>query len=103
MVTALIKDSYIANSTVTGVSLVTNSSSGQVSITMDHSASVGNGADGIRSDGSKSFAVLTESTVIGNFGVGLNNVNGGRSFSYQNNALTGNVTDANPTNTFTLK
>ena len=102
LVTALIKDSYIANSTVNGVSLVTTASAAQISITMDHSASVGNGGDGILSQGSKAFAVLTESTVIGNFGTGLHSVSGGNIYSYRNNATTGNVTEGGPNNFFSL-
>ena len=102
LVTALIKDSYIANSTVNGVSLVTTASAAQISITMDHSASVGNSGDGILSQGSKAFAVLTESTVIGNFGTGLHSVSGGNIYSYRNNATTGNVTEGGPNNFFSL-
>ena len=102
MVAALIKDSYIANNSQSGVSLSSAPGAAQVSITMDHSASVGNGVDGIASTGSNTFAVLTESTVIGNFGTGVHSVSGGNIFSYKNNALTGNVTDTSPTNFFTL-
>ena len=102
LITALIKDSYLANSAQIGVYLATINAAAQVSITMDHSASVGNSGDGINSQGSKAFAVLTESTVIGNFGTGLHSVSGGNIYSYRNNATTGNVTEGGPNNFFSL-
>ena len=100
---ALIKDSFIANSVSNGVSLIAQPGLANVSITLDHSASVGNGADGILAQGSNSYAILTESTVIANLAVGLHSVNGGNIISLQNNAILGNVVEPNPTLSFSLK
>jgi hypothetical protein len=97
LITAVIKDSFIANNVSNGVSLISQPGSAQVSITMDHSSSVGNGQDGILAQGSNVFGVLTEATVIGNFGSGLHSASGGNIFSYKNNALVGNVTEGSPT------
>jgi hypothetical protein len=55
-----------------------------------------NGANGVLSQGGNAFVFLKESTVMSNV-TGLSTVSGGSILSYQNNGLTGNVTDGAPT------
>ena len=52
--------------------------------------------------GASAFVLLKDATVMSN-GTGLSAVSGGNIFSYQNNALTGNVSDGAATAVLTLK
>jgi hypothetical protein len=52
---------------------------------------------------SNTFAILTESTIVANLSMGLHPVSGGNIISMQNNAIVGNVADANPTSSISLK
>jgi hypothetical protein len=75
------------------------------SITFDRSAAtlnVGGGAAGIFVSGASAFAILGRSAVVSNQ-TGLSPVSGGSILSYQNNHLTGNVTDGAPTALLTMK
>lgn len=91
-----IRDSLVTGSKFNGISAFTSAGHSTTSITVDHTASTLNGADGILSQGANAFVFLKGSTVMSNT-TGLNSVSGGAIFSYQDNALTGNVTDGAPT------
>jgi hypothetical protein len=72
---------------------------GLTSVTVDRS-SLRLGSTGVFASGSNSFVVLGRSTVMSNQ-TGLA-ANGGHVVSYQNNHLTGNVTDGAPTSVVTV-
>jgi hypothetical protein len=102
VISVVVRDSVIGNNAVSGISSFTAAGHSVTSVTVDRSASVLNGANGILSQGANAFVFLTESTVMANT-TGLNAVSGGAIFSYQNNRLTGNVTDGAPTAVLAVK
>jgi hypothetical protein len=73
-----------------------------ISITADRTSSTLATSNGILADGPTSFVLLGRSTVLGNI-TGLSRPNGGTIFSYQNNHMSGNVTDGAPNALLTLK
>jgi len=97
-----VKDSVVANNRFNGISAFTAAGRSITSITVDRSSSVLNGQAGILSQSSNAFVFLGSSTVMGN-GTGLSAVDGGSIFSYQNNQLTGNVSDGAPTGVLTVR
>jgi len=97
-----IRDSVIGSNTFNGVSAFTTAGAATTSITFDRSSSNLNGGAGILSQGPSAFVFLGNSTVMGN-GTGLNAVSGGHILSYQNNQLTGNVSDGAPTGVLTVR
>ena len=97
-----VRDSVIANNAINGISAFTQAGKSTTSIVVDHSSSNLNGGSGILAQGVGGYITLKDSTVISN-GTGLTVANGGNIFSYQNNALTGNVADGAPTAVLTLK
>jgi hypothetical protein len=86
----------------TSVSAFTAAGASTTSITMERSSSLLNGGAGVQAQGSGAFVTLAESTVMSNV-TGLSAFSGGNIFSYQDNQLSGNVTDGAPTATLTLK
>jgi len=92
----------VSNSKFSGISAFTSAGHSITSITVDHSSSVLSGASGILAQGAGGFVFLSESTVMSNV-TGLNATSGGAILSYQNNRLTGNVTDGAPTNVLAVK
>jgi hypothetical protein len=102
VISVQVRDSVVSNSKFSGISSFTSAGHSVASITVDHSSSVLSGANGILSQGPNAFVFLTESTVMANV-VGLNAASSGAIFSYQNNRLTGNVTDGAPTNVLTVR
>ena len=95
-----IRDTAVAGSVVHGISSFTSGTT--TSITTDRTSSLLNGQAGILAQGSGAFVLLANSTVMSN-GTGLSAVGGGGIFSYQNNHLTGNVSDGAPTAVLTTK
>jgi hypothetical protein len=102
LVSVQVHDTVVSNSKFSGISSFASAGHSIVSIVVDHSSSLLNGANGILSQGGNAFVFLSESTVMSNV-TGLNPVSGGAIFSYQNNRLTGNVTDGAPTAVLTVK
>ena len=97
-----IKDSVVANNVFNGISAYTAAGQSTVSVTVDRSSSLLNGADGILAQGSPAYVLLNNSTVLSNI-TGLHSISGGNILSYQNNQLTGNATDGSPTAVLTVK
>jgi hypothetical protein len=95
-----IKDTVVANSTFDGISAFTSNTI--TSVTVDHSSSLLNGGNGILSQGAGGFVNLANSTVMSNV-MGLKTLNGGSIVSYQNNQLSGNVTDGAATAVVSVK
>jgi parallel beta helix pectate lyase-like protein len=98
---------HIRNSVVTGngsdgIRSLTAAVGSISSITVDRSSSTLNGSHGIVSQGQGAFILVGRSTVMSNF-IGTEAAMSGRIFSYQNNHLTGNVTDGVPTDLLTVK
>ena len=96
-----VKDSVVSNSAFNGISAYTAAGQSTVSMTVDRSSSLLNGADGILAQGSPAYVVLGNSTVMSNI-LGLHPA-GGTILSYQNNQLTGNATDGAPTGVLSVK
>jgi hypothetical protein len=70
-------------------------------MTVDHNSSLLNDANGILAQGPSAYVILANSTVMSNV-TGLNAA-GGYIFSYQNNQLTGNLTEGSPTAVLAVK
>jgi hypothetical protein len=97
-----IHDSVSAGNVNDGISAYTASGASTTSITVERSSSLLNGANGILAQGAAAFVLLADSTVMSN-GTGLKTVSGGNIFTYQDNQLTGNVTDGAPTALLAVK
>jgi hypothetical protein len=97
-----IRDSVIAGNTFNGVSAFTAAGGATTSLTLDRSASTLNGGSGVLSQGPAAFVFLGNATVMGN-STGLSAASGGQIFSYQNNQLSGNVSDGAPTAVLTVR
>lgn len=99
--TIMIRDSQTVGNTNAGL-FSTKPGSASIRIMMDRSLA-GNNATGIVSDGSGSVVVITGSTISGN-NVGLSATNGGSIISYVNNFVAANLTsDGSTTGTLTPK
>jgi hypothetical protein len=96
LIAVQIKDSVVSGSVFNGISAFTAAGHSTTSITVDRSSSLLSGADGILAQGQPAFVILGGSTVSSNV-TGLHAVSSGSIFSYQNNQLSGNVTDGAPT------
>jgi hypothetical protein len=102
-VSAYIRDSVITDNAFSGVSALTAAGGAPTSIVVDRSASTLNGTTGINAQGLGGSVVLAQSTVMSNVtGLGVG-VSGGRILSYQNNQITGNVSDGGPTGVLTRR
>jgi hypothetical protein len=97
-----IRDSVASDNANHGISAFTAAGASTTSITFERSSAILNGGDGILAQGSPAFVLLADSTVMSNV-TGLAAVSGGNIFTYQDNQLTGNVTDGAPTATLTVK
>jgi hypothetical protein len=97
-----IRDSVVSGSKFNGISAFTSAGQSTTSIVVDHSSAILSGGSGIVAQGPGGFVSLTDSTVMSNT-LGLQTASGGGIFSYQNNRLTGNVTDGAPTGVLALK
>src|SRR5262249_15387695 len=97
VISVQVRDSVVSNSKFSGIAAFTSAGQSITSVVVDHSSSLLNGANGILSQGAGGFVFLKDSTIMSNV-TGLSAVSGGEIFSYQNNGLTGNVTDGAPTN-----
>jgi parallel beta helix pectate lyase-like protein len=97
-----IRDSVSSDNVNHGISAFTAAGQSTTSITVERSSAILNGADGILAQGSPAFVLLADSTVMSNV-LGLAAVSGGNILTYQDNQLTGNVTDGAPTATLTVK
>jgi hypothetical protein len=100
VIAAQVRNSVFAGGN--GIAAFSGPAGGTSSVTLDRSSTVLNVGTGVRADGPQAFVVLAKSTVIGN-GIGLQPQNGGNIVSYQDNQLTGNVTDAAPTGVLTVQ
>jgi hypothetical protein len=100
LIATQIRDTIVAGSAFHGISAFTNAAT--ASITTDRTSALLNGQAGILAQGSGGFVFLANSTVISN-GTGLSAAAGGHIFSYQNNHLSGNVSDGAPTAVLTVK
>jgi hypothetical protein len=96
-----VRDSVVANNVFDGIGAYTSAGHSTVSMTVDRSSSLLNGGNGILAQGSPAFVFLANSTVMSNV-TGLN-ASGGTIVSYQNNQLTGNVTDGAPNAVLSVK
>jgi hypothetical protein len=83
-----IRNSVMAGNSLNGLRISAPAGTAVVSVTVDNSSSLLNQSSGVVAAGSSSFAVVGRSTVMSNT-TGIS----GNVFSYQNNHLTGNVTD----------
>jgi hypothetical protein len=95
---------HVRNSVMAGNSqsvAAFSSAGGIASVTVDRSASTLNQA-GVIASGPQAFVSLAKATVISNVN-GLFALNGGSILSYQDNHLTGNVTDGAPTGVLAVK
>jgi hypothetical protein len=95
-----VRDTTVSGSAFDGVSAFTNGAI--TSITTDRTSSLLNGQAGISSQGSGAFVLLGDSTVMSNT-TGLSATGGGAIYSYQNNHLTGNVSDGAPTSVIAVR
>jgi parallel beta helix pectate lyase-like protein len=102
MAAVQIRDSVAAESKFDGIAAYTAPGAATTSITLERSASLLNGGNGILAQGSPAFVLLEESTVMSNVS-GLSAVSSGNILSYQDNQLSGNVTDGAPTGVLALK
>jgi hypothetical protein len=102
LISVHVRDSVVSNSVASGISAFTSAGHSVAAVVVDRSSSLLSGANGILAQGANAFVFLTESTVMSNV-TGLNAVSGGAIFSYQNNRLTGNVSDGVPTAVLTVK
>jgi hypothetical protein len=96
-----VRDSVVTVNKFDGIGGYTSAGHSTVSMTVDHTSSLLNGGNGILAQGPSAFVFLANSTVMSNV-TGLN-ASGGTIVSYQNNQLTGNVTDGAPTATISVK
>jgi hypothetical protein len=97
-----VRDSVVAESKFHGISSFTAAAASTTAITVERSSSLLNGGNGILAQGAGAFVLLADSTVMSNV-TGLNPASGGSIFSYQDNQLTGNVSDGAPTALLTVK
>jgi hypothetical protein len=102
LISVQVRDSVVSNSAFSGITSFASAGHSIVSTVVDRSSSLLNGANGILAQGGNAFVFLSESTAMSNV-TGLNPASGGAIFSYQNNRLTGNVTDGAATGVLTLK
>jgi hypothetical protein len=102
LISVHVRDSLVSNNVLSGISAMTSAGHSTTAVVVDRSSSLLNGANGILSQGINAFMFLKDSTVLSNV-TGLNAVSGGTIFSYQNNGLSGNVTDGAPTAVLTVK
>jgi hypothetical protein len=102
LISVHVRDSVVANNVLSGISAITSAGHSTTAVVVDRSSSLLNGANGILSQGVNAFMLLKESTVLSNV-TGLSAVSGGTIFSYQNNGLSGNVSDGAPTAVLTVK
>jgi hypothetical protein len=96
-----VRDSVVTSNVFDGIGAYTSAGHSTVSMTVDHTSSLLNGGNGILAQGSPAFIFLANSTVMSNT-TGLN-PSGGTIVSYQNNQLTGNVTDGAPNAVLSMK
>ena len=75
--------------------------SGKVTMMVDHSTASNNGASGARADGALAKLVLSRSVVSGNV-TGVSTINGGALLSYQDNRIDLNGTDGWPITSLAL-
>lgn len=92
-----VRDSESNGATLIGLSVVSPASGGGFATLMADGSSANSNATGISSVGAKSFVILRNSSIIGNSTVGLTVSGGGQINSFQNNAVTGNTVDGDPT------
>jgi hypothetical protein len=85
-----VRDSVAAGNVQTGISAFTSDSHGAVGLVVDNSSSVDNNT-GVLAQGGAAFVTLTNATVMSNQ-TGIANF-GGNIWSYQNNQMTGNVSE----------
>jgi hypothetical protein len=102
LIVVQIRDSVVAESKFHGISAFTAAGASTTSITADRTSSLLNSGNGILSQGSGAFVLLSDSTVMSNV-TGLSAASGGNIFSYQDNQLTGNVSDGAATAALTVK
>jgi hypothetical protein len=96
-----VKDSIVTNNVFDGIGAYTSAGHSTVSMTVDRSSSLLNGGNGILAQGPAAFVFLANSTVMSNV-TGLK-ASGGTIVSYQDNHLTGNVSDGAPTAMLSVK
>lgn len=99
---AQIRDSVVAESKLNGITSSSTGGASITSLTLERSSALLNGSGGVVAQGTNAFITLAESTVMSNV-TGLSTTGGGLIFSYQDNQLTGNITDGAPTNLITVK
>jgi hypothetical protein len=90
-----IRNSVVVGNPTAGVVALANAGSGIASVTVDRSSMTLNG-NGVQAQGPSAFVLVGRSTVMSN-SQGLAVGGGGHILSYQNNHLTGNVSDGTPT------
>jgi hypothetical protein len=84
-----VRYSKIANNTADGINIANYTQGSVSSLVLEHSASVGNGGNGIYSQGANAYVSLSDSTVDWN-AKGLSTGLGGTILSYRNNLIAGN-------------
>jgi hypothetical protein len=93
-----IRNSVMAGNSDSGLRISTAPGAAVISVTFDNSSSLLNQSFGVLATGASSFALVGRSTVMSN-----TNGIGGTVLSYQNNHITGNVTDGTPSSLLGLK
>jgi hypothetical protein len=102
LISVQVRDSVVANSVANGITAFTSAGHSIASLVIDRSSALLSGGSGISSQGANGFVFVTDSTVMSNV-TGLSATSGGAIFSYQNNRLTGNVSDGTPTAALAVK
>jgi hypothetical protein len=97
---AQIRNSVFAGNVTAGIVAVANAGDGIASMTVDRSSATLSG-NGVQAQGPSAFVVLGRSTAMSNTH-GLAAGGGGHILSYQNNHLTGNVSDGAPTSVLSV-
>jgi hypothetical protein len=97
-----VRDSVFAGNVLSGIVASSAAGASTTAVTVDRSSSILNGQKSILSSGAPAFVLLGRSTVLSN-GTGLSAESGGHILSYQNNHLTGNITDGTTTGVLNVK
>jgi hypothetical protein len=102
LVVMQVRDSLVTGSGFHGISAFTAAGHSTVSITVDHTSSIISNQGGILAQGAGAFVIVGNSTVLSN-GTGLLTADGGSIFTYQNNQLSGNLSDGAATGALTMR
>jgi hypothetical protein len=86
----VLRDSVVSGNAADGISVFTQSGKAPAFVSVQSSASVSNGGNGIIANGSHAVVLLSDSTITRN-GTGVSAINSGQLISYGNNRNNNNV------------